>query len=88
MMNIKTDAGVKDQAKQLANNLGLSLSAVVNAYLKQFIRTKTVQFSLVPHMTPELESLLGAVEKDITKGKNLSKKIKNIKELEAYFAGL
>jgi hypothetical protein len=39
-------------------------------------------------MTPELEQLLGAVENDIAKGKNISKKIKNTKELEAYFASL
>lgn len=88
MMNIKTDVEVKEEAKRVANDLGLSLSAVINAYLKQFIRTKTVQFSLVPRMTPELESLLGSVEKDIAKGKNLSKKIKSTKELEAYFANV
>lgn len=46
ILNIKTDPKVKDQAKKVASNLGLSLSGVLNAYLRQFIRTRSVYFSL------------------------------------------
>lgn len=45
-INIKTDPEVKIKAQQVAAELGLSLSGVVNGYLKQLVRTKTVYFSL------------------------------------------
>jgi antitoxin component of RelBE/YafQ-DinJ toxin-antitoxin module len=71
VINIKADRDVKIGAQKLAKELGLSLSAVVNAYLKQFLRTKSVNFSVVPTMSPELEKLLGRVEYDIERGINL-----------------
>ena len=46
IINIKTDPKVKDKAKKVASDLGLNLSGVLNAYLRQFIRTKSVYFSL------------------------------------------
>ncbi len=46
VVNIKTDNTVKNQAKDIASELGLTLSGVINGYLKQFIRTKTVYFTL------------------------------------------
>ena len=42
VINIKTDRKIKQQAQKVAENLGLSLSGVINAYLRQFVRTKTV----------------------------------------------
>ena len=46
IINIKTDPRVKSKAKKVASDLGLNLSGVLNAYLRQFIRTKSVYFSL------------------------------------------
>jgi addiction module RelB/DinJ family antitoxin len=46
IINIKTDPRVKSKAKKVATDLGLNLSGVLNAYLRQFIRTKSVYFSL------------------------------------------
>ena len=46
IINIKTDPKVKSRAKKVASDLGLNLSGVLNAYLRQFIRTKSVYFSL------------------------------------------
>ena len=45
VVNVKVDPRVKKEAQRLAENLGLSLSGLINAYLKQIIRTKTVSFS-------------------------------------------
>ena len=47
LINIKVDREVKEKAQEIARELGFSLSAIVNAYLKQFIRTREVHFSLV-----------------------------------------
>lgn len=48
VINIKTDPKVKHRAHQVAEELGLSLSAVLSALLKQFIRTKTIHVSMEP----------------------------------------
>lgn len=86
VINIKTDWEVKKTAQELAKELGLSLSAIVNAYLKQFVRTKEVYFSSVPRMSAALENLLGDVEKDIKAGRDLSIAISSEKELKKYLA--
>jgi len=88
IINIKTETEVKKNAQKLAGDLGFSLSAVVNAYLRQFIRNKEVYFSAVSKMSPELENLLGRVETDILKNRNLSKAIYSKKELESYLSSL
>ena len=42
---IKTDPILKASAQKTARSLGLSLTSVINRYLKSFIKTKTVTFS-------------------------------------------
>lgn len=88
VINVKTDKEVKKDAQKIAGDLGLSLSAIVNAYLKQFVRNKEVYFSMVSKMSPELENLLGAIEADIRRKKNLSKPIFFQKELELHLFSL
>lgn len=72
----------------MASELGLSLSAIINAYLKQLARTKEVNFSIIPRMSAELEQLIGKAEYDILRGKNLSHGISSHKELDEYFSSL
>ena len=84
VINIKTDKEVKKNAQELAQKLGLSLSAVINASLRNFIRTREVYFSDIPRMTPEFEKLLGKVEEDIKKGRNLSPSFDNMDDAIAY----
>lgn len=84
MINIKTETHVKAEAQKLAKELGFSLSSIVTASLKQFIRTREVQFSMSHKMTPFLEGILKQVDKDIKANKNLSKNFTNIKEMDSY----
>ena len=72
LLNIKTDKDVKEDAQKIARELGVPLSTVVNAYLKEFVRERAVHLSLVPHMSSRLENLLEGVERDIKSGKNFS----------------
>lgn len=46
VINIKTNSKVKKEAQKVAADLGLTLSGVINGFLKQFVRTKTVIFTL------------------------------------------
>ncbi len=59
VINIKADKEVKETAQKIAKDLGLPLSTIINAYLKQFIRNKSVYFSSSSKISPELEKLLG-----------------------------
>jgi len=72
VINIKTDKEIKEKAQELARELGVPLSTLVNAYLRQFIRTREFSFSLAYSMSPELEKIIVEVEKDIINDKNLS----------------
>ena len=52
VINIKTQPIIKKQAQIVAKELGFSLSSLVNAYLKQLIKTKTVHFSILNEGEP------------------------------------
>jgi len=80
VIHIKADKEVKENAAKVARELGLNLSDVINASLRNFIRTREIVFSNTPQMTPELEKLLDKVEEDIKHNRNLSPKFESAKE--------
>ncbi len=88
IINIKTDKDVKRHAQRVAEELGLSLSTVINVYLRQFVRNKEIHLSIAPHMSRELERFLGGAEKDVAQRKNFSGPLSSKKELDKYFASL
>ena len=47
VVNVKVDPLVKRQAQKTAHELGFSLSALVNGFLKQLIKTKAVTFGAI-----------------------------------------
>lgn len=84
VIHLKANKEVKENAQKLAAKLGLSLSDVINASLRNFIQTRTVVFTDIPTMTPQLEKKLDRIEKDIKEGKNLSPEFKNMDEAIDY----
>jgi antitoxin component of RelBE/YafQ-DinJ toxin-antitoxin module len=42
---IKTDPKIKKQEQKIAGAMGVSLTSVINRYLKHFVATKTITFS-------------------------------------------
>jgi addiction module RelB/DinJ family antitoxin len=86
MINIKTDKKVKEEAQKLAEELGFTLSALITASLKQFIRTRSVEFSAGYRMTPYLEGIIKEVEEDLKTGKNISPMFSNADDAKAYLA--
>ena len=70
VVNVKVNPLVKKEAQKVAEELGLSLSALVNGYLKQLIRNKTVVFSsLEEEPTDYLLEALRQSKEDIKTGK-------------------
>ncbi|PIP18270.1 MAG: hypothetical protein COX42_01805 [Parcubacteria group bacterium CG23_combo_of_CG06-09_8_20_14_all_35_6] len=88
VINIKTDKDIKELAQKTAGDLGLSLSALINAYLRQFVRTKEAYFTLSPRMSPVLENLLGKIEIDIQRNKNISRGFSSPMETKKYLSSL
>lgn len=82
-IHIKIEEHIKDQAQKTADELGLSLSAVVKALLKQFIRTK--QLSVGIHEIPNdyLLHSLKQSDEDIKKGR-VSPSFDNAKDAIAW----
>jgi len=63
-VNLKIDQKIKTLAAQRARELGLSLSAVVNATLRQFANTGELHVTSSHRMTPYLEKLIEEARKD------------------------
>jgi addiction module RelB/DinJ family antitoxin len=84
IINIKTDARTKEEAQKLAEELGFSLSSIVTASLKQFIRTQEIHVSAKKTMSPYLQGILKDVERDISVRKNLSRSFKSAGEMDTY----
>jgi len=84
VIHLRANREVKENARKVAQELGLSLSDVINASLRNFIRTREVYFSHTPRMTPELEKLLGRAEKDIRKNRNISPRFKTANDATTY----
>lgn len=84
MINIKADKEVKEEAQRVAQELGLPLSVVINAYLRQFIRNKEVHFFVEGELKSSTKKRLDRLHKDVREGKNLSPAFHSAKEAIRY----
>ena len=71
VINIKTDKNLKKDAQMLAKNFGLPLSAIVNTYLREFVREKRIIFSEPLMPNAKTRKILDQAIADIKQGKNL-----------------
>lgn len=78
VLNVKMDRDVKEKAQQLAQELGLNLSLIVNASLKQFVERKEILFSKTYTMTPYLERVVREAQEDYKVSKNVSPIFSNV----------
>jgi len=73
LISVKIDQDIKTKAQNLTQELGIPLSTLVNAYLRQFVREKKAVFTSAFSMSPELEKILGPIERDLKVGRNVGK---------------
>ena len=69
IINIKTDPKVKSGVQRLSRELGISVSALINAYLQEIVRSKKITFSTEEKPSPYLVKILKKAEKDLKEGK-------------------
>ena len=84
VFNGKIDKSLKDQARAAAKSMGLPLSTVVAANLKDFVRTRTITFSDPPILKPEVEKELLKISADAKKGINVSPAFDNLDDAFAW----
>jgi addiction module RelB/DinJ family antitoxin len=83
-INVRTDLQTKREAQKVAAGLGLNLSRLINAYLKEIIRSKKVEFSTKREKpSPYLIRCIREAEEDIQKGR-VSPAFDNAKDAAAY----
>ncbi|KKS13359.1 hypothetical protein A2617_00140 [Candidatus Daviesbacteria bacterium RIFOXYD1_FULL_41_10] len=72
VVNVKVDTKVKKEAHKIAQELGLSLSGLINGYLRQLIRTREVTFSLSEEPSEYMIQALKESKEDIKAGRVIS----------------
>ncbi|HEY4515278.1 MAG TPA: hypothetical protein VJJ22_03980 [Candidatus Paceibacterota bacterium] len=88
IINIKAEPKLKRQAQRVAANLGLPLGTVLNNYLRQFVVDQRVEFRhpLMPNKATARS--LRAIDRDIAKGRNMSKVYTTIAEMDTHLDSL
>jgi len=84
ILNVRTDTEVKERARRIAGELGVPLSMVVNAFLKEFIREQRVTFACEPQLRPKVARLLKEASEDYRKRRNISPAFATAEEMDAY----
>lgn len=68
-INFKTDEITKLKAQNIAKQIGIPLSNLMNAYLHEFASTGSVHFTTVEPMTKKMEASIKQAEADIAAGR-------------------
>jgi len=87
IINIKVDKEVKDQAKKIAAKMGVPLSVIMNAHLREFIRTRKFSVNLDPVLKPEIEKKLLEMSREYHAGKEKVKFVSSVAEARKILSG-
>lgn len=69
VINIKVHPDTKREARKVAEEMGLSLSGLINGFLRQVIRTKTITFSAREEPSEYMIKALKESQEDIKHGR-------------------
>ncbi len=72
VINIRTQPDVKKAAQRVAEDLGINLSALINGFLKNLIKTKTISLKVSEEPSDYLINSIKEAEEDIKAGKVIS----------------
>lgn len=67
-INFKTDDSTKAKAQDVARQIGIPLSNLLNAYLYELANTGSVHFTASQPMTDKMEALIAETKKEIDAG--------------------
>lgn len=82
VISVKVDKDVKERAQEVAASAGISISTLLNAYLRQISVTRRIELYAPEPATPKLEELIASVEAEINRGE-VSKGFSDVDEFLA-----
>lgn len=85
--SIKIDTDTKKEASKLAEKMGLSLSAVINANLKKFVADRRISFGVEPDLNKKSTMELREALSEIRKSKELVGPFSSSKDLKKELSG-
>jgi len=85
-INIKTEPKLKAEAQLIAKELGLDLSSIIRAQLKDLVRNRKISFDLNEEPSEYLIQSLKESEADRKAGR--TKSFKNVKDAVSYLDSL
>jgi antitoxin component of RelBE/YafQ-DinJ toxin-antitoxin module len=72
IINLKISKALKLEAQELADEIGVPLTTVITANLKEFVRSRSLTVSTFPRLKPEIEHEIAIAVADFKEGKNIS----------------
>ncbi len=81
MLSIKIDKELKREAQEVAGVLGVSLNAVINQNIKEFIRERKVTFADHPVLNAKSRKLLDKLLAESKANKNIVGPFKTMEEM-------
>ncbi len=72
VLNIKIDKDLKLQLQSVAKDLGLPVSTLITASVRDVVRSRSITISADLRIRPEVEKELLQLSKDAKAGKNIS----------------
>jgi antitoxin component of RelBE/YafQ-DinJ toxin-antitoxin module len=88
VINIKLSKSLKQDAQALADEIGIPLSTVVIANLKEFVRSRSLAVSALPRLKPEIEKELGEAIADYNASRNISGSFNDLETLNTHLKSL
>lgn len=82
IINFKTDAKLKKEAKKVLDEMGLNFSIALNDYLKKIIIEKRIEFVVKEIPNARLQKAIKEAREDYKNGK--LKSFTNLEDLEKY----
>jgi antitoxin component of RelBE/YafQ-DinJ toxin-antitoxin module len=88
IINLKVSKELKREAQELADEIGVPLTTVITANLKDFVRSRSLTISAFPRLKPEIEKELGEAIDDFKHGNKISKVYKTPDEVSSHLSVL
>ena len=84
MLSIKTEVSLKRAAQQIAKDIGVPLSTIVNAQLKSFIAERKLTLRAPEIPNAKTRKILDEAREDFRKGRNTSPGFDNMDDAIAW----
>lgn len=86
VLNVKIDKELKKQAQEVAKALGLPVSTLVSASLKDIVRRRSITISEDRNISPEVEREILKISANAKAGKDVSPEFSDIDEAIAWLS--